>query len=149
MRLEEEIKQQQFRNQFHKLAVNITFTHSWFMERHSRIFKRFGITPSQFNILRILRGRHPQPASVNLLKERMLDKMSDASRLVDKLFKKGLVNRDICQSDRRRAEVSVTEKGLQLLSEIDKVESEFDSLFKDLTENEAETLNNLLDKLRG
>jgi DNA-binding MarR family transcriptional regulator len=149
MLLEKEIHQNKFRSTFHKLAVNMNFTYGWFMQRQKKIFKRFGLSGAQFNILRILRGKHPEPASVNYLKERMLDKMSDASRIVDKLFNKGLVIRKICNSDRRRAEVKITEKGLDLLNKIDQIENEFDEVFINLTENESEILNNLLDKMRG
>lgn len=149
MRLEDEIKQQKFRSEYHKLAVNIFYTHSWLFEKQSETFKRFGITAAQFNILRILRGQYPNPASVNLLKERMLDKMSDASRLVERLRAKGLVKRKICNEDRRRAEVIITDKALEILEEIDKLDDKFDNQFNNLSESEAQKVNDLLDKLRG
>lgn len=149
MKLEEEITQKKFKNDFHKLAVNLMYTHGWFMNHQSKYFKKFGITGPQYNILRILRGQHPHPASVNLLKDRMLDKMSDASRLVERLKQKGLVEREICPNDRRRVEVKINEKGLALLKEMDRIEDRFNKLFKGLTNDEAKTLNELLDKLRG
>ncbi|MCX7798463.1 MAG: MarR family winged helix-turn-helix transcriptional regulator [Melioribacter sp.] len=149
MKLENEIKQKKFRNEFHKLAVNIIYTHSWLQYSYKNLFNKFNITSNQFNILRILRGQYPKPCSINLLRERMLDKMSDASRLVDRLVAKGLVNRTICKEDRRKANVLITEKGLKLLSEIDKLENEFDKIFNNITKKEAIFLNNLLDKLRG
>lgn len=93
MRLEDEIKQKSFRNEFHKLAVNIIYTHSWLMSKIIYMLSQYDITPQQYNILRILRGQFPSPASVSLLKSRMLDKMSDASRLVDRLVEKGLVEK--------------------------------------------------------
>lgn len=149
MKLEEEIKQKKFRNEFHKLAVNIIYTHSWLMNYHKKIFDKFDITSNQFNILRILRGQYPKPASINMLKERMLDKMSDASRLVDRLLKKGLVERKISSDDRRKVDVIITKKGLHLLSQIDELNSEFDRVFKNINKQEAQILNDLLDKLRG
>jgi DNA-binding MarR family transcriptional regulator len=111
--------------------------------------KKSGITGAQYNILRILRGQYPNPASVNLLKERMLDKMSDASRLVERLLQKDLVDRKICPDDRRRVEVIITERGLNLLKELDQKDDEFDVLFKSLDENEVKAANDLLDKMRG
>lgn len=149
MKLEEQIKQQKFRNQFHKLAVNIIFTHSRLIDHFMNIFNRYEITPNQYNILRILRGQYPKPASVNLLKERMLDKMSDASRMVERLRLKGLVERTKSSRDRRIAEVIITENGLQILEQIDLFNNEFDSFFNSLSEKEAESINYLLDKLHG
>ncbi len=149
MKLEEEIKQKKFRNEFHKLAVNIIYTHSWLMNYNKKIFDKYDITSNQFNILRILRGQYPKPASINLLKERMLDKMSDASRLVDRLLKKGLVERKISSDDRRKVDVIITKKGLKLLSQIDELNPEFDRVFKNINKQEAQILNDLLDKMRG
>lgn len=149
MKLEEEIKQSRFRNEFHKLAVNILYTNSWLLNLQTELFDKFEITGSQFNILRILRGQHPHPATVNLLKERMIDKMSDASRLVERLRLKGLVERKLSPQDRRKVDVLITEKGLELLAEIDKLNDEYDRLFKNLSSKEVKTLNELLDKVRG
>lgn len=149
MKLEEEIKQKKFRNEYHKLAVNIIYTHSWLLNNQSSFLKKHGITGAQFNILRILRGQFPDPASINLLRERMLDKMSDASRLVERLLQKGLTDRKICPEDRRRVEVVITEKGLNLLNEIDSHDAETDQQFQKLSVEEARTLNNLLDKMRS
>ena len=149
MKLEEEIKQKSFRNESHKLAVNLMYTHGWFINTQSDLFKKYDLTTAQFNILRILRGQYPNQASINLLKDRMLDKMSDVSRLVERLRTKGLIERKICEQDRRRAEVIITNKGLELLKELDELEYKFDSIFRNLNEDEAKNLNNLLDKLRG
>lgn len=149
MRLEDEIKQESFRNEYHKLAVNILFTHGWLMNKIQQILSRFDLTPQQFNLLRILRGQYPSPASISLLKDRMLDKMSDASRLVDRLIQKGLVERKICESDRRKVDVVITKKGLKLLEKIDETDSEMDGYLQNLSESEAKKLNDLLDKLRG
>ena len=149
MKLEEEIKQKKFRNEYHKLAVNILYTHGWLLNSQSAFLKKNGLTPAQYNILRILRGQHPNPASINLLKERMLDKMSDASRLVERLLQKDLLDRKICPDDRRKVEVVITKKGLKLLDELDKHDDEVDELFAKLNVSEAKTINELLDKLRG
>ncbi len=149
MKLEEEIKQPKFRNEYHKLAVNVFYTYSWLVTFQTKLFADYDVTGNQFNILRILRGQYPQPASINLLKERMVDKMSDASRLVERLRVKGLVKRELAPDDRRRVDVKITAKGLKLLEEMDKLNSEYDSAFKLLTSKEAATLNSLLDKMRG
>ncbi len=149
MKLEEEIKQKKFKNEYHKLAVNIVYTHGWLLNTRASFLKQIGITAAQYNILRILRGQHPNPASVNLLKERMIDKMSDASRLVERLKKKELVEREICPYDRRKVEVKITTKGLKLLQDSDNIEEQFDQLFKEIKPAEAKVLNDLLDKLRG
>ena len=148
MKLEEEIKQSKFRNEYHKLGVNIIYTANWISLLHTQRCKQFDITPEQFNILRILRGQHPKAATVNLLIERMLNKMSNASRLVEKLRKKGLVEREISKDDRRACDVAITKKGLDLLAELDKTEKEWNKMISHLSETEASTLNRLLDKMR-
>lgn len=149
MRLEDEIKQSSFRNEYHKLAVNLIFTHSWLMSKIYDLLAEYDLTPQQFNLLRILRGQYPQPASITLLKDRMLDKMSDASRLVERLVAKGLVERKICSEDRRKVNVIITKKGLKVLEKIDETNQEMDNFLKNLSLKEAEQLNSLLDKLRG
>lgn len=149
MKLEQEIKQPKFRNEYHKLAVNVIYTYGWLMNLQAQLFAKYDITSNQFNILRILRGQYPNSATVNLLKERMLDKMSDASRLVERLRIKGFVKRELSLHDRRRVDVIITEKGLKLLSRIDRLNEQFDAVFKNLSKAEAKKLNELLDKLRG
>ncbi len=149
MELEKEIAQKHFRNEYHKAAVNMVYTFGWVINLQAEIFKPFGITLQQFNILRILRGQLPNPATIKLIKERMLDKMSDASRIVEKLRIKGLVERNICSHDRRNVDVCITQKGLDLLAEIDKFDEEADKKLSTLNEEEIKQLNDLLDKLRG
>ena len=149
MKLETEIVQKKFQSEYHKAIVNIVFTYNWMIERHTKLLKPYDISLQQYNILRILRGQHPNPATVKLIKERMLDKMSDVSRLVEKLRVKDLVNRHICQHDRRNVDVYITEKGLKLLIELDPKEKEMEALMSNLDENEIEQLNNYMDKLRG
>lgn len=149
MELEKEIQQTSFSSVYHKMALNIMFTAHWMEYQNACFLKGWGITPQQFNILRILRGQHPKPASVNLLIERMLDKMSNASRLVEKLRVKGLVSRQECVDDRRQVDVLITKEGLELLKEIDLKMSEQQKYDKILTEQEAAELSRLLEKLRG
>lgn len=148
MRIEDEIKQSKFSNEHQKMSINIIFTANRLNALVSKSMKKYEVSPEQFNILRILRGQYPNPATVNLLIERMLNKMSNASRLVEKLRKKGLVERKTCKEDRRACDVIITKKGLNLLSELDKEEKKWNSSISAISEKEAKELNYLLDKLR-
>ena len=149
MEIEKEIKQTKFQNEFHKVFINVIFTSGWLSEQFHKALKPYGVSLQQFNILRILRGQSGKPASIRVLQERMLDKMSNASRLVEKLRKKNLVERHECESDRRQVDVMITEKGMKLLGEIDRQMDDFQNNFSNLTKEEAEKLSNLLDKMRG
>ena len=149
MKIEDEIKQKKFKSEYQKLAVNLLFTHGWLTTFQKKLFENHDITNAQFNILRILRGQHPEPVSINILKERMLDKMSDTSRLVERLRVKGFVNRKICKEDRRKSDVKITDKGLKLLKSLDYIDDSFANIFNNINKSEAKDLNNLLDKLRG
>ncbi len=149
MKLEDEIKQKNFRNEYQKLAVNILLTGSWMSFRSYEMLKPFKLTTQQYNILRILRGQYPNPVTVNLLIERMMDKMSNASRIVDRLVAKKLVERKLKADDRRCVDVIINEKGLKLLKKIEDSEVKFEGNFRTLSEKEAKKLNDLLDKLRG
>lgn len=149
MRLEEEIKQEKFESEIQKLMINQLFTGKWVNDLISKYLKPYGLTTQQYNVLRILRGQHSKAISVNAVAVRMIDKMSNVSRLIDKLKDKGLVLRTINQDDRRQVDIEITEKGLKLLVEIDNVQPKIKEHFKTLTETEAKQLNNLLDKLRG
>ena len=148
MRIEDAIKQKEFKHEYEKLAVNIAFTESYLNNHFMVLLKPHGLTQPQFNVLRILRGQHPQTASINLLIDRMIDRSSNASRIVDKLEVKKLVTRNICPNDRRKMDVEITEAGLHLLTVMDKEMENYFIVFKLLSINEARTLNNLLDKLR-
>lgn len=148
MRLEDEIKQSKFKSERAKLLINLIFTGNWIKDLNSQLLKPYGLTTQQYNILRILRGQHPKPASINLLIDRMLDKMSNASRLVEKLRVKELVERRECANDRRQADVIITEEGLNLLKKIDKDLEAFEQRFAHIAEEEAEYTNRVLDKLR-
>ena len=149
MKIGEEIKQEKFSSEYQKLIINVGFTSSWMQRVASCKLKDYKLTPQQFNILRILRGQQPNPATINLLTERMIDKSSNASRLVDKLVTKDLVKRQECPSDRRQVDVIISKQGLELLAKIDKEEESWLSEFKALSVSEAKELNRLLDKLRG
>ena len=149
MKLEEEISQKKFRNEYHKAAVNLIFTFNWLRTYQENVFKPKGITMQQFNILRILRGQYPNTANIKLIRERMLDRMSDCSRIVEKLRRKGLIERTICPKDRRHVDVIINKNGLELLSKLDSVSEEVDKYLSRLNEEEITRLNELLDKLRG
>jgi DNA-binding MarR family transcriptional regulator len=149
MKLEDEIHQHKgFQDQWEKLVLNIIFTGNWINTYQHHQLKQYDLTPEQYNILRILRGQHPEPASVNLLKARMLNKMSNASRLVEKLRQKGFTKREECQRDRRQVEVCITDKGLELLKTIENQELTPKQRFQHLSEEEASQVNDLLDRLR-
>src|SRR5471030_3068403 len=149
MRIDEEIQSTKFEDNYHKAVINITYTDGWLNNAIRPYFEKHNLTPQQFNVLRILRGQYPKPATVNLLKERMLDKMSDASRIVDRLVQKELVTRCTNNKDRRAVDIRISEEGLAILARIDE-EYKARDIFKDnLTEEEAGKLSELLDKLRG
>lgn len=147
MSLDKEIWSSKFRNEYHKAMVNIIYTNNWIMERNKEIFDRGEITPQQYNILRILRGAR-EPISTLQIRQRMLDKMSDTSRIVDRLLKKDLVKKCVCPSDKRLVDVSITPTGLALLEELDKCNGEMDSLLNNLSNEEVCSLNRYLDKIR-
>lgn len=149
MELEKEIASNKFENIHHKSVVNVLYTYGWVTNLLKKHFDKFDITMQQYNILRILRGQHPQPATINLLKERMLDKMSDASRIVERLVHKGLVSRCTNEKDRRAVDIMINEKGLDILKALD-LELNINQILKThLSDEEANQLNVLLDKMRG
>ncbi len=149
MGIEEYIQQSRFRTVHQKAAINLIFTVGWIRERMREIFESEDITAQQFNILRILRGSFPNPLSTLQIRERMLEKMSDTSRIVDRLVSKGFVKKIVCKQDRRLVDVVITEKGKKLLERLDTRETEIDNLLGNLTEKEAATLSALLDKARN
>jgi DNA-binding MarR family transcriptional regulator len=148
MSIEKDISQRKFNSEFQKAMVNLIYTHNWMMERVKLFFEKADLTPQQFNILRILRGAG-EPLSTLQIRQRMLDKMSDTSRIVDRLIKKGLTKKVICKSDRRLVDVTISEKGLKLLEKMDEMQPDLDSIVKSLDESEARQLNGLLDKIRN
>lgn len=151
MSIETDIKQATpFKTPYHRVLVNLIYTSNWVADSQMRVLKPFGLTLQQYNVLRILRGQYPNPVKVSDITERMLDKMSNASRLVDKLVAKQLVLRTECPSDRRAVDVVITDPGMALLKRLDVHQSEWDELQGDkLTEAEAVHLSQLLDRLRS
>ena len=147
MSLEKDINQARFRNEHQKSIINLIYTYNWVNEKMKAFFEKFDITSQQFNILRILRGAG-KPLSTLQIRQRMLDKMSDTSRIVDRLIVKGLVKKITCKLDKRLVDISITDKGKKLLEKADKYETEMDAVFGNLSETEVKTLNKLLDKIR-
>lgn len=148
MSLEDEI-QSKFGNEHQKAAVNILFTGSWIHNGNTARLKKHDITPEQYNVLRILRGSHPSKLMLADITSRMIDKSSNATRLVEKLRQKGFVKRELCESNRRQVDISITEKGLALMKMIDGEEEGWVNTLKNLSKSEASELNRLLDKMRG
>lgn len=149
MSLEQDIKQERFQSEYQKASINILYTGSWLYNLNAAYLKKFGVTPEQFNVLRILRGSHPQPMMLAEITARMIDKSSNCTRLVEKLRQKGLVNREICADNRRQVDISITERGLQILKKIDADSPAWTRTLEKLTKAEAKELNRMLDKLRS
>jgi DNA-binding MarR family transcriptional regulator len=147
-RIEDEIQSTNFRNEYHKATLNIMYTSHWITSQHTEVFKKFNLSPQQYNVLRILRGRHPQPCTLLSIRERMIDKMSDVSRIVERLRVAGFIERTSCQDDRRAVDVIITKKGLDLLAEMQDEVDTMEQVLHNLSEEEAQQLNNLLDKIR-
>lgn len=148
MGIDKDIQQAKFRNVYQKASINLIYTLGWMKDRTKSIFDTEDITSQQFNILRILRGSFPEPLSTLQIRERMLEKMSDTSRIVDRLIAKGLVKKVVCKSDRRLVDVIITDKGKKLLERLDTRQDEMDKILGSLSEKEAATLSDLLDKIR-
>jgi DNA-binding MarR family transcriptional regulator len=148
MSIEKDIQQSKFRNEYHKTVVNLIFTYNWITEKTKQFFEKGDITSQQYNILRILRGAG-KPLSTLQIRQRMLDKMSDTSRIVDRLVKKELVQKVICKTDRRLVDVTITDAGLQLLDKLDSYNEQMDAMLESLSDEEAKMLNHLLDKIRN
>ncbi len=147
MGIEEDINQSKFRNEYQKASINLIYTFNWMNEQMKDLFEKHGLTSQQFNILRILRGAG-QPLSTLQIRQRMLDKMSDTSRIVDRLIIKELAKKVVCKSDKRLVDVSITDKGKKLLAKLDESQNEMDAVLHNLSEPDAKTLNKLLDKIR-
>lgn len=147
MSIEKDINQRLFKSEHQRALVNLIFTYNWTTAQLKTLFGRQGLTMQQFNILRILRGSE-KPISTLQIRERMLDKMSDTSRIVDRLVIKKLAKKVICKTDKRLVDVSITEKGKALLHHIDLEENQIESIIQSLSATEAKTLNKLLDKMR-
>ncbi|MCK9412377.1 MAG: MarR family transcriptional regulator [Prolixibacteraceae bacterium] len=149
MSLEDELKGR-FRNDYHKGMINLTYTTKQLGYEFFQSLKKHGLAEQQYNVLRILRGFRAQaPLSIGFIKERMLDKDSDVSRIVDRLFEKGLLTRKENPGDRRQKAVEITASGLALLDSMFECERMADKLLANLTKTEILELNRLLDKIRA
>ncbi len=149
MSLESAIKQKKFNNEYEKAVVNILYTASWLDCLHLQRLKPYGISPQQYNVLRILRGSFPNPMRLADITDRMVDKNSNATRLVEKLRQKGFVQRDICPGNRRQVDIQINPKGLDLLAELDQQNDQFLKNFMSITKADALELNRILDRMRG
>jgi DNA-binding MarR family transcriptional regulator len=148
MRIEEEIYQPRFSSPQQKAALNLLFTGNWLHAQLHKVFKPYGITGQQYNILRILKGQLPASISASDIKARMLDQHPDVSRLLDRLIAKGLVKKKTCSRDKRATDVFITEAGVALLADISKHQKHLDNQLQ-LSAREAAQLSDLLDKARG
>lgn len=145
--IEELIKQTKFRDEKHKAIISVLYTCSLLSNFHEEYFKKYNLTTQQYNVLRILRGQYPNPVKVNLIRERMMDKMSDASRIVERLRKAGFVDRVANKKDRRAVDVLITKKGLDVLAKIDLHDAKTDIPTKYLSQEESKELSRLLGKM--
>lgn len=146
--LEDELKQEKFLNEYHKLGINLYHTAAWWKLIQGEFFKKVNLTTQQYNILRILRGTKDKKVTLGYISERMIDKNSNTSRVVDKLYKKSLVSRTYDAQDRRKIDLQITDKGLTLLAELDKEMPDLEANLTAISEDEAKTLNGLLEKLK-
>ena len=149
MTIEEQIKQSKFESEAEKAVVNIAFTQSYLNSRMNKMFKPYKVSQQQFNVMRILKGQHPKPVSINDITDRMIDKMSNASRLVEKLRVKGFVDRKVSKHDRRQADVFLTTTGLSTLEELNSAVNNFVAELEKMPRKDYEVLNNTLDKMRS
>lgn len=150
MGIQEDIKQRKaFRNDFQKVAVNLMYSYNWITESFKKLLEPYGITMQQYNVLRILRGNQPEPLSTLEIRHRMLDKMSDVSRIVDRMLTKQLVTKKACPSDKRLVDVHISTKGMDLLNTMAVLEDLMDKQLSNLDAAEAADLNRLLDKMRS
>lgn len=149
MSIEKDIHQNKFVSARQKAMINLLYTYGWVIEKIKNFLAKEDITHQQFNILRILRGSHPKPLSTLQIRERMLDKMSDTSRIVDRLVAKGLVKKVVCPQDKRLVDVTITEKGQKLLKKLNDESDHIQEIMAKLSEEDAEQLSLLLDRLRN
>ncbi len=148
MKIEQELQTTGFRNEFHKAMLNIIFSSWWLKSQFVPTLKKFGVTHEQFNVLRIVRGRQSSCICARDIGQRMVERGSNVTRIVDKLEAKGLVVRKVSEEDRRELKIFLTDNGKKLLEQIDRHMDKYEPLSVDLSENEAQLLNALLDKMR-
>lgn len=147
MRLQDEIKSK-FKNNVHMAMVNIYYTNNYLRDKNMSLYKKYDLLPQHYNVLRIVKGKHPKPVYPGDIKEVLIDKGNDLTRLIDKMVQKGLLDRRLCESNRRKMEINITPKGIKIAEDIS---AEMEVHLKDLnlTEEEAGTLSELLDKIRS
>tara|TARA_R110002124_G_scaffold232312_3_gene397415 strand:- start:499 stop:954 length:456 start_codon:yes stop_codon:yes gene_type:complete len=148
MSIENDIKQKVFRSPYQKLAINLVYTSNWLLYNQLEVFRAYDLTLQQYNVLRILRGQKATPIRVSDIADRMMDKSSNTSRLVDKLLLKQYAERTLCPNDRRAVDVVITDAGLKVLEAIDPAVIEWENSLDVITPEEAEQISRLLDKLR-
>ena len=149
MKLEEEIHQSSFRNEWQKATINLLFTYGWVTRQIKAQLRAYGISIQQYNVLRILKGSHPKPLTTSTIASRMLDKASDASRIVDRMHQKGWVKKSTCKEDKRLVDVQLSKQGLALAKVLNEENEKIDGVLRNLSEEEARELNHLFDRLRG
>lgn len=150
MQIEQAIKQAKFRDAYEKMAINLIFTSNWLRDWQNGILKPYDLLPQHYNVLRILKGKHPHPVCPGDIKEVMLDKGTDVTRLLDKLVKRRLVKRNLCELNRRKMDVFITEEGLELLKEIETpIKGFYEEIKNRISEEEAGQVSFILDKIRG
>jgi DNA-binding MarR family transcriptional regulator len=149
MRIEDEIRIKEFPSKQQKLSINLIFTHFWAYEKLQTFFGEHGLTSQQYNVLRILRGQYPEGLTTSEILQRMMEKSAGVSRLVDRLVKKGLVRKSVSNFDKRLVDVTINQKGLQIVENMDSEKQRIDEIYSNLTEQEVDTMNTLLDKMRG
>jgi DNA-binding MarR family transcriptional regulator len=148
-RIEDDIKQKEFKNEYGKAYINLAYTYHHFHSLTAKVIKSKKITHQQYNVLRILRGSYPDSKRIGDVKAVMIDKNPDLTRLIDRLLTKGYVSRTNCDEDRRQVNVIITKEGLKLLKELDKEMENWDDMLKAISVEEAKQLNTILDKWRG
>lgn len=149
MEIEKVIKQTRFKDSFHKAIVNLIYTSNYFRDAHLNLFKEYDIQGQHYNIMRILRGKHPQPVSPGYIKEVMIDKGRDLTRLIDKLERLQWVERGVCPENKRKVNIKLTDNGLETIDVITGKLSAVDDKLRTLDEKEYELLSSLLDRMRG
>ncbi len=149
MSIEQEIKSTVKLSLNQKIVINLLMTGSWINERSAEFFKQYDLSTQQYNVLRILRGQKGESANLSDVQERMISPMSNTTRLIEKLRLKGLLTRVLCKNNRRKIEINITKRGLDLLTKIDsEIDAHQNNITKNLTMKELELLNDLLNKLR-
>ena len=148
MEIEKEISQKSpFRSEFQKATINLIFTHNWLSTQLKKFLKPYEITLQQYNVLRILRGAK-KPLSTSDIRTRMIEKMADTSRLVERLSAKGWVDRVACCVDKRLVDITISQEGLDFISQLDSFDMHIENIYDNISATEAENLNGILDKLR-